>query len=362
MNAHDPQMPMYPGTYFTCTGKTSWAAHDAGQVKALLEGDTPPEFKTVLAVVGNADFEEMTVAEQRATRHTGPLYFDLDGATLDEAITDFKTLLTKLRGLGLDLAACRLFASGGRGFHAEIPVECFTASGLPVEGVTGLPRAYLEMAHALYVGCLDLRVYSGKRGRMWRVPNRRRDNSKYKVPITADEALSMTVESYAELCAAPRAFPALAAPTFCAGLAGLYHAARDKANRPKKSRKQPEKLAAELDRRFKAKGLPLPPSLLLLLDGKLSSRDGVGWNTLCVQIAICARVMGMDESTLIKLAAPLLDGHRGDSGRYATRGQRERELRNKLAYFNGEGLYDFSAAGIKSILPKDLPCNDLGGL
>jgi hypothetical protein len=362
MNAHDPYLPLAAGTYFTCTGKTSWAAHDAGQVKALLEGDTPPEFKTVLGVVGATDFDAMTVAEQRAARHTGPMYFDLDGSTLDEAITDFRGLLDKLQALGLGLDTCRLFLTGGRGFHIEIPPECFTVSGLPLEGVTSLPRTYLEIAYALYVGCVDLRVYSGKRGRMWRVPNRRRNNSAFKVAISASEALSMTPQMYADLCSAPRAFPPLAAPTFCADLADLYRTARDKVNRPKKPRKQPEKLAAELDRRFKARGLPLPPSLLLLLDGKLSARDGEGWNTICVQIAICARAMGMGEDMLIKLAAPLLDGHRGDSGRYATRGQRERELRNKLAYFDGDGLYDFSAAGIKSILPKGLPCNDLEGL
>lgn len=362
MNAFDPHMPLYSGTYFTSNGKTTWTARDTGQVKALLEGSDAPEFRTVLAVVGAADFDAMTVTEQRAVRHIGPWYADFDGETLDEAITDFKALLGKLQGLGLDLGTCRLFATGGRGFHIEVPPECFTVSGLPAEGVAGLPRIYLEMAHALHVGCMDLRVYSGRRGRMWRVPNRPRESGLYKVALTLDEALSITAESYAELCSGPRAWPHVAAPTFCPGLASLYSAARDKVNRPKKSRKQPERLVAELDRRFKARGLPLPPSLLLLLDGKLPARDAVGWNTICVQVAITARAMGMDEDTLIKLAEPLLAGHHGDSGRYATRSQRERELRNKLAYFDGEGLYDFSAAGIKSILPKGLPCNDLEGL
>lgn len=362
MNAFDPHMPLYAGTYFTCTGKTTWTAHNTGQVKALLEGDEPPEFRTALAIVGAANFDALTVAEQRTVRHLGPWYADFDGETLDEAITDFKAVLGKLQRLGLDLNAVRLFATGGRGFHVEVPPECFTVGGLSAEGVAGLPRIYLEMAHTLYVGCMDLCVYSGKRGRMWRVANRQRDNGGFKVAITTDEALNMTPERYADLCSAPRAFPPLAAPTFCMGLADLYRSARDKVHRPKKSRKQPEKLAAELDRRFKAKSLPLPPSLLLLLDGKLSARDGVGWNTICVQLAISARAMGMDEDALIKLAGPLLDGHRGDSGRYATRCQRERELRNKLAYFDGAGLYDFSAAGIKSILPKGLPCNDLEGL
>lgn len=362
MNAHDPHMPLYAGTYFETTGKTEWVAQGPDQLHALLEGDNPPEFRTVLAVVGRTDFDAMTTAEQRTTRHAGPLFFDLDGETVEEAVTDFHALLNKLKALGLDLDAVRLFASGGRGFHVEVPPECFIVGGLPADGVAGLPQIYREMAFAVYVGCMDMCVYSGKRGRMWRVPNRQRTNGLFKVPLSVAEALAVTPETYGALCAAPRPWPALAAPTFCVELSSLYRTGRDKVNRPKKARKQPEKLKAELDRRFKARGLPLPPSLLLLLGGNLPAREGAGWNTICVQIAIAAHAMGLDEGELIKLAAPLLDGHRGDSGRYATRSQRERELRNKWAYFDGDGLYEFSAAGIKAILPHGRPCNDLEGL
>jgi len=44
------------------------------------------------------------------------------------------------------------------------------------------------MAYKLYVDTLDLRVYSAKRGRMWRTPNVQRENGKYKVPISLGEA------------------------------------------------------------------------------------------------------------------------------------------------------------------------------
>lgn len=363
INSLDPSMPLPPGvTFFVTAGERPWIAKDAAQALAHLEGNNPPEFRTILGIVGAPDFDRMTADEIRAVQYVGPWYADLDGETIEEVVTAFKGLLAKLQAKGLDLGACRLFATGGRGFHIEVPPECFLPGGLPAGGVVGLPHIYREMALELYVNCMDMRVYSAKRGRMWRVPNRQRDNGAFKVPLTVAEALSITAESYAELCSGPRALPPLAAPTFCPGLASLYSAARDKVNRPTRSRKQPEKLATELDRRFKARGLPLPPSLLLLLAGKLPARDDVGWNTICVQVAITARAMGMDEDTLIKLAEPLLAGHHGDSGRYATRSQRERELRNKLAYFDGEGLYDFSAAGIKSILSKGLPCNDLEGL
>jgi hypothetical protein len=362
MSAHDTGLALADGLYFHTTGAHTWNPARRGELEAMLRGDNPPEFRTVLAIQGDPDFDRMTHDEIRKVRYSGPAYFDLDGETVGDAIGNFKDLLGKLRGLDLDLGSVRMYATGGRGFHLEIPGACFAPGGLPVEGVTALPGIFREMAHALYVECMDLRVYSSKRGRMWRVPNRQRENGLFKVAITADEALSVTPERYGDLCSAPRDFPVLAAPKFCPGLGMLYAKGRDKVSAPRKSRKVPEKLRAELQKRFAARGLPLPPSLLALLAGKVQAREGAGWNQICVQLAIAAHAMSLSEAELLKLASPLLDHHDGDSRRYGSRWLRERELTNKYAYFVGCGLYDFSSAGIKSILPRDMPCNDLEGL
>ena len=357
----DEHLPLCPGTYFVSCGKSAWRAVDCVELQGLLAAGTAPEFRTILAIQGDPDFDRMTHDEIRKVRYAGPLYFDFDGE-IEAAIGAFKALLGKLRGLGLDLDACRLFATGGRGFHVEVPPECFVPGGLPAEGVAGLPHIYREMAHELFVDLMDMRVYSAKRGRMWRCPNHRRDNNKYKVAITAHEALNMMSEKYGDLCSAPRDFFVLTAPKFCPGLGMLYAKGRDKVSAPRKSRKVPEKLRAELQKRFAARGLPLPPSLLALLAGKVQAREGAGWNQICVQLAIAAHAMSLSEAELLKLASPLLDHHDGDSRRYGSRWLRERELTNKYAYFVGCGLYDFSSAGIKSILPRDMPCNDLEGL
>jgi hypothetical protein len=47
---------------------------------------------------------------------------------------------------------------------------------------------------------------------MWRTPNVRRESGKYKVPITPEELMDMSVEDYQALCSQPRIRPAPAEP------------------------------------------------------------------------------------------------------------------------------------------------------
>jgi hypothetical protein len=358
MNAHDPYLPLAAGGYFVTTGKTTWTPTDAEALADLLQGQNPPEFRTILAVQGAPDFGRLTADQVKALAYAGPFYADLDGE-IGEVIPAFKALLTKLQALGLDLEAVRLFATGGRGFHLEIPPECFLPSGLPAGGIVGLPHVFREMAHQLYVNCLDMRVYSAKKGRMWRVPNRQRDNGKYKVPVTLGEALSMTVETYAELCAAPRAFPALAAPKFCADMGLMFAKAKGKVEAGKAKRKASASATEkELRSRFGAK---LPGSILALGAGEFPVRDGVGWNQVAMQLALLAIGLGIDKGTLVAACKGLIAGHHSD-GRYSSASRRESQLREQYDYLDGNPCYDVSVGGIRSILPQGLKTYDFRGM
>jgi hypothetical protein len=53
-------------------------------------------------------------------------------------------------------------------------------------------------------------------------PNVERENSKYKVPVTAAEIREMTAEDYQELVSAPRAWPEIAAPRLNNFVAVIY--------------------------------------------------------------------------------------------------------------------------------------------
>ena len=93
-----------------------------------------------------------------------------------------------------------------------MPLACIIPHVKP-EGIAHQPAVYREIAHYLYVNNLDLRVYTAKRGRMWRVPNIERTIGLYKVALTPTEALSMTPELYLDLCSTPRFLAKPEAPT-----------------------------------------------------------------------------------------------------------------------------------------------------
>ena len=158
---HDPFMPLVTcGTYSYGDGVTPWIDTTPSSMTALLQGPDAPAFRTALARAGDDTY-------------AGPLYIDIDSDDIPEAIDALQQLLQKLEALGLNLESIRLHATGGKGFHLEIPQACFMREPSPVEA---LPRIYRSMALAVYVDCIDLRVYSSGRGRLWRVPNHQRQN------------------------------------------------------------------------------------------------------------------------------------------------------------------------------------------
>lgn len=329
------------GVYSVGTGKDSWQDVTPAELRAMLEGDSPPMFRTALAKTCEDIF-------------AGAFYVDIDCGDIGEAIQALKTSLMKLEALGLDLMSVRLFASGGKGFHAEVPAACFMAEPSPVQG---LPRVFKEMALELYVDGLDLRVYSGGRGRLWRVANIRRDNGLHKVPVTITEAWAMTAERYAELCSEPRPFPTLAAPELCPGLARLFVQARDKvAAKVSRARKWSQAETA-LRERFNGN---CPPSFQRLLRGEVTARQG--FNEVALQLSLLAHALGWDEDRLIAECAGLIANHGSDGHRYNTPAKRENELRRMFAYTEGNAAYSFSVAGLRSILPPGSRSPDLQDL
>lgn len=329
------------GVYSVGTGKDSWQDVTPAELRAMLEGDSPPMFRTALAKTCEDIF-------------AGAFYVDIDGGDTGEAIQAFQTVLAKLEALGLDLMSVRLFASGYKGFHAEVPAACFMAEPSPVQG---LPRVFKEMALELYVDGLDLRVYSGGRGRLWRVANIRRDNGLHKVPVAPGEVRAMTAERYAELCSEPRPFPTLAAPELCPGLARLFVQARDKvAAKVSRARKWSQAETA-LRERFNGN---CPPSFQRLLRGEVAARQG--FNEVALQLSLLAHALGWDEDRTITECAGLIANHGSDGHRYNTPAKRENEQRRMFAYTEGNAAYSFSVAGLRSILPPGSRSPDLQGL
>lgn len=350
---HQPAAEIPLGNHFSQQngGNERWIPRTREELLAALASETPPAFRTALgvtewAVTTGADGKEV----RTPARLHGAFYADFDG-DLAETIPAFRRFLHKIEDHGVDLSMCRLYLTGGRGAHVEVPMQCFIPTPSP-QGHPDLHAVYKEMMHGLYVDTADLRVYSVKR--QWRTPNVQRDNNQFKVAITPAEAMDLTPESYAELCSAPRPHPALMPPCFSPKLGTLFATSRDKVFSAKARRKHTSKAAETFK---KMTGGEVPPTIDNLMAGRARLKDGAGWNAISLQIAIVAHSLDISEEALVDRCRGLIAAHQGDGARYRSASQRERELRNQFAYVSDNPLYEVSVPAVLALL--DEPADDL---
>ena len=115
--------------YQTRGGSEEWLVAPADSRPSLV-ASLKPAFVTVLDA-SDVPEEGWTKEQYLDMRYTGPFYLDWDGESIEEVIPDFITTLEKLKEDGLDLDAVRIYATGGRGFHIEIPIECIVSKPNP---------------------------------------------------------------------------------------------------------------------------------------------------------------------------------------------------------------------------------------
>jgi len=331
--------------FYQAQAEQSWTLALASERERIAK-ELKPELHTVLDV--NCAFDADLLGDEKLKlRYRGPLYFDFDAEDIEDAIPAFKSFLVNLQAKGVNLGAVRLYATGGRGFHIEIPPHLFMGK-LPPHGTQALPLIYREMAHELYVDTLDLRVYSMGRGRMWRAPNVQRGNGGYKVQINALEALSMTADRYAEITAQPRPLIMPMDQSLVPDLALIFSKARDKIENGVKNRKKRAKAQDEL-KRFKGEW---PETVKAVLQG-MSLKENVGWNYICLQLAIVADTLGKTEQQLLQDAEPLILSHSGNGSRYNTPHKRRAELQAQFRYMQENPCYEFSKGGVLSLLTPE---------
>lgn len=318
--------------------------------------DRKPAFVTVLDAHTSPD-PEWGREDYAKMKYSGPLYFDFDGESLDETIPQFQKFLTNLQDMGVNLRSLRLYATGGRGFHIEVPAPVFMAK-VPKTGVTGLPYAYREMAMEMVVDTLDMRVYTGRRGRMWRTTGVQRSNGKYKVPLSAAEAMSMTSELFDEVCAhCVTDEPLRDLPELNMALAAMFIKAQGKVEDGIKRR---SKGTVDLDLLARHKG-QFPPTVEKILRGECLA-PGVGFHKLAMQLAITANALGKTADQLVEAGEGLCKTHSGDSSRYGSPRKRKEELRRMHDYTRDNPCYGYSRGGIRSLVDVDTPTGDLDGV
>lgn len=332
--------------------------------------ESSPQFTTVLALSQEITDENKRDA-QATVRYAGPLYFDFDSPSLEVGIRQVNLFLDRLESEGVDLAMLHLYATGGRGFHVEVPPEMLCPKQ-PKGGFLYLPQIYKEVAHDLYVETMDMRVYSAGRGRMWRVPNVKRDNGKYKVAVSPREVREMTVEMYDRLCSEPRTVVSEAVydekderqvrapkePSLCNYLAVKFATAVFDVPKLFKQRAKNQLKSAQVIAKFNGQ---FPPTMQSIMQGE-GLKEDAGWNKITLQVAIMANQLGKDHDEVVAACEPLIESHRGNSDRYGTPAKRRDWLRFQLQYTQDNLKFEYAVAPIRDLLTDGTSCADLDGV
>lgn len=335
-------------------GEDAWV-NALSEHREKIQAEKQPAFTTVLDAfsVPDATWDREDYAKMK---YSGPYYADWDAESLEDAIPEFHKFIKNLEDHGVNLKCLRLYATGGRGFHLEIPQQTLM-SKVPKTGVVALPYVYREMAMEMVVDTLDLRVYTGRRGRMWRTCGVKRDNGAYKVPLTLAEALAITPESYAELCSAPRKEPERELPELSTYLSAMFSKFQEKVDT---AVKRQAKSSGDVELLAKFNG-EFPPTLEKIMRGE-GLAPGVGFQKLSMQLAIAANALGKSAEQLVKASEGLCKTHSGDSSRYGSPRKRKEELRRMWDYTHDNPCYSYSKGGIRSLLSPNEPSGDLDGL
>lgn len=333
--------------YYQVTGgEEDWKAVPVSHMDHI-KIELQPMFVTVLSV--SKLVEDLSYEDKMKLSYEGPLYFDFDCPDEQLVIDKVNQFLSKLEALKVDLSMCRLYATGGRGYHIEIPQGVFMSKP---RAVANLPAIYREVALDLCVDTLDLRVYSQGRGRMWRQCGVKRENGRYKVPISLAEMRSMTPEACQQLTSEPRQPLSVTAPKLCVDLSILYDRCAQKVDELFKKR-----LKFKPDPEAKKKAYC--ESIIWMMDG-LGLKPGTGFQEISTQLAIAASTAGLTEDEFIRDCQGIIANHVGNGNRYDTPSKRTDELRRMYRYMYGNICYEFSVGAIKSLLIHPAP--DLDGI
>lgn len=321
------------------------------RAKVVAQG---PAFVTVLDLTG-----EPSDGDWSKVKYMGPMYFDFDAdGDLERACKGFRRFLSTLTNdYDVDLHTLKLYASGGKGFHIEVPMGTFL-SKIPASGVSWLPYVYRQVAEKLYVDTLDLNVYTAKKGRQWRTPGVRRSSGTYKVPLSVHEAQTITAEKYAEVIKAPRPEMIASEPKLSAPLAMAYDQGKEMVSAKMRGKKKRQELANKLLDPLKGRGEHLP-TLIALMNGENVNPEA-GFQHIAMQLTIYAASMEIPREDFVGMCEGLVQNHVSDGWRYGSPERRRRELLRMYDYMADNALYDFEVGPIVSLLRKGTRAVDLG--
>lgn len=335
--------------YYALTKTSGWVASPSAQRDHVI-ATKKPLYLTVLALdrlIEDSDPLEVT----SQVKYTGPFYADWDCPEIADGAASVNRFIDLLVENDVSPDSLRIFATGGRGFHIEVPFEVFSSGAKA--GTKYLPAIYKEIANNLYTEFLDLCVYSSKRGRMWRSTNVQRESGAYKVPISAQQMRDMTPDLYAALCSQPQEAPELAEPSLSPSLAAMFSDVQVKIEqryRERSKKKTDDSLIKRMNNDW-------PESVKQLMAGENLGEAGL--NKIALQLGILSNALGKTLDEHLTACEGLIRKYKGDG--HSTRRAVRSELTRMFGYAQGNTAYTYSPAAMAAIMDVPQMAKDLRG-
>src|SRR5438128_2324017 len=112
--------------YFSLEKQGGWLSAPSSHRAKVIE-TRAPKYVTVLDI-DRLVAEDETLEETLKIRYQGPFYVDWDCEDLVDGAASVNRFLDMLESeYGVDPSCVALYASGGRGYHAEVPFACFSS-------------------------------------------------------------------------------------------------------------------------------------------------------------------------------------------------------------------------------------------
>lgn len=182
--------------YYKGEGKETWRLIENSDKAIQAAIESGAKFITVLSVDQDVD----NVDDDKKVNYKGPLYFDIDNDTDEDAsLLDCRRLLLKLYSYGVNLNDLIIHCSGRKGFHVLVPAKVFSSG----KATAYLPLTYKQMALEFGLANLDYGIYSCGRGRMWRIENLKRDSGRHKVRLSAAQVFGLSMSDISTLTLLP---------------------------------------------------------------------------------------------------------------------------------------------------------------
>ncbi|MDX1398709.1 MAG: hypothetical protein R3204_09300, partial [Oceanospirillum sp.] len=207
------------------------------------------------------------------------------------------------------------------------------------------------MAKDLYVEGLDFQVYCGGRGNLFRLPNVKRDDGKFKVPLFPNELKHLTEADYHQLTSQPRAlvgYEMRATETPVSSLLTMFHAAKSR-----------EEILSREIVRHPVQDTQLiqfsqdPPDCIRDLS-EYKVKQEVNFNQAALQMGIFINKSNL--AAHLRSSISGLMALKGSSTTYDTQASRLTHIKALVSYLSHHPEKQFSCAAMRSVISTK-PCD-----